>query len=144
MNSPVDTPQLRRQAMFGGIARSILVMLAMSTTVYSLKLDTYRKWWMSCPLRSVNLLDSCLGIEGETLNGNLEQRLLLFDLQSTHSLQSGKKVGITISPSVTSSTSSPMLSTTLQHINFGFQKYQLSPKYNKKHNSLILIWCGVL
>lgn len=41
---PVDTPQLKRHALFGGILGSIFVMLAISTTVYSLKLETNRKW----------------------------------------------------------------------------------------------------
>uniref|UniRef100_A0A2P2KN24 Uncharacterized protein n=1 Tax=Rhizophora mucronata TaxID=61149 RepID=A0A2P2KN24_RHIMU len=84
----------------------------MSTTVYSEKLDTKRKWCITSPLRSLNLLVSSLGIQGETLKGSFEQRLLFFDKQSSQSLQSAIKVGITISPSFSSSASSPTLSTT--------------------------------
>lgn len=113
---PVDTPQLRRHALFGGIAGSTFTTLAISTTVYWLKLETDRKWYKVFPLRSVNLLVSYLGIQGETLKGNLEHRLLFFDLQSAHSAQSGRKYGITVSPSATSFTSSPTLSTILQNL----------------------------
>ena len=113
---PVDTPQLSRHALLGGIAGSILVRWAMSTTVYSLKLDTNKKWCMISPFKSVNLEVACLGIQGDTSKGNFEQRLLLLDLQSIHSPQSGKKIGTTTSPFVTSVTSSPKLSTTLDHI----------------------------
>ena len=116
---PVDTPQLRRHALFGGIEGSIFVTWATSTTVYSLKLETNRKWYKTSPLRSVNLLVSCLGIHGDTLKGSFEHRLLFFDLQSTQSPQSGMNVGMTVSPTLTSSTSSPTLSTTLQHIKSG-------------------------
>lgn len=116
---PVDTPQLRRHALFGAIEGSIFFTWAMSTTVYSLKLETDRKWYKTSPLRSVNLLVSYLGIHGDTLKGSFEHWLLFFDLQSTHSPQSDMNVGMTVSPSVTSSTSSPTLSTTLQHIKRG-------------------------
>lgn len=115
--SPVETPQLRRHALFGGTAGSTFTRWAMSTTVNSLKLDTYRKWYSVSPLRSVNLLVSSLCIQGETLNGKFEHWLLFLDLQSAHAPQSAMKLAMTISPSVTSSTSSPMLSTTLQGCN---------------------------
>lgn len=111
---PVETPQLRRHALLGGTAGSIFTTWAMSTTVYSLKLDTYMKWYNVSPLRSVNLLVLSLCVQGETSKGSLEHRLLLVDLQSTHSPQSGIKIGMTVSPSVTPSTSSPMLSTILK------------------------------
>jgi hypothetical protein len=112
----VEIPQLRRQALSGGICGSIFVILAMSTTVYSLKLETNMKWYMISPFRSVNLVLSCLGIQGDTLNGKLVQQLLLVDLQSIHSPQSGRKIGITVSPFATSVTSFPTLSTTLCHM----------------------------
>nr|GMD40265.1 hypothetical protein C4D60_Mb07t17560 [Ipomoea batatas] len=109
----LDTPQLRRQARLGGMLGSIFVRLAMSITVYSLKLDTNRKWCKASPLRSVNRLVSSLCRRGEALNGNFVQRLLFLDLQSKHSVQSGKNIGTTESPSLKSSTSSPTLSTIL-------------------------------
>lgn len=116
---PVETPQLRRQARLGEIEESILTTFATSTTVYSLKLETFKKWKRVLPLMSVNLLEfSYLGIHGDTLKGNLLQRLLLCDLQSTQSPQSGMNVGSTVSPSTTSVTFSPTLSTTLfVHVN---------------------------
>lgn len=115
----METPQLRRQARLGGTEESILTMFATSSTVYSLKLETFKKWKRVWPLRSVNLLESSyLGIHGDTLKGNLLQRLLLCDLQSTQSPQSDMNVGSTVSPSTTSVTFSPTLSTTLLiHIN---------------------------
>lgn len=100
----------------GGIDESILSRFAMSTTVYSLKLEIHMKWFIISPFRSVNLEESCLSILGEILKGNFEQRLLFFDLQSIHSSQSGMKIGTTMSPFVTSVTSSPTLSTTLHHM----------------------------
>lgn len=112
---PVDTPQLRRHALFGGTAGSTFTTWAMSTTVYSVKLETDRKWCIVSPLRSLNLLVWYLGIQGETLKGNIEHRLLFFDLQSAHSIQSARKCGMTMSPSATSITFSPTLSTILQH-----------------------------
>ena len=110
-----------RHALLGGIAGSILIRWAMSTTVYSLKLETDKKWCMISPFKSVNLEVAYLGIQGDTSNGNFEQRLLLLDLQSIHSPQSGKKIGTTTSPFVTSVTSSPTLSTTLDHIKMGLE-----------------------
>ncbi|KAJ0545724.1 hypothetical protein HanIR_Chr08g0352941 [Helianthus annuus] len=85
----------------------------MSTTVYSLKLDTLKKWYKVSPLMSVNLLVSSLFIQGEGLKGNFVHRLLFSDKQSVHSPQSAKKIGITVSPSTTSFTPSPTLSTIL-------------------------------
>lgn len=110
---PVETPQLRRQALFGGIVGSIFVTLATSSTVYSLKLDIQRKWYKLSPLRSVNLLVPSLGIHWEIWKGNFEHMLLFFDLQSIHSSQSGKNTGITMSPVDSPWTPSPTLSTTL-------------------------------
>lgn len=110
----METPQLRRQARLGGIEESILTTLATSRTVYSLKLETFKKWNRVLPFRSVNLLEfSYLGIHGETLKGKLLHKLLFGDLQSTQSPQSGINVGSTVSPSTTSVTFSPTLSTTL-------------------------------
>lgn len=110
---PVEAPQARRQALLGGIAGSIFITLARWTTVYSAKLDTNMKWCKVSPLRSLNLLvPSC--IQGSILNGNLVHRLLFLDLQSVHSAHSDMKIGITMSPSTTSATPSPTLSTTLQ------------------------------
>lgn len=111
---PVDTPQLKRHALLGGISGSIFVTLTTSTTVYSEKLDIYRKWCKVSPSALVNLLVSSLCSIEEGWNGNFEQRLLFLDLQSTQSIQSGKKIGTTESPSFNSSTSSPTLSTTLK------------------------------
>lgn len=117
---PVETPQPRRHALSGGTVWSIFVTWATSTTVYSDKLETNRKWNKGCPVRSVNLLVSCLGIQVESLKGNFEHRLLFDDRQSAQSPQSDKKVGMTASPSLTSSTFSPTLSTTLQTDNLTF------------------------
>lgn len=119
---PVDTPQLKRHARLGGISGSIFVTLVMSTTVYSEKLDIYRKWCKVSPSTVVNLLVSSLCSNGDTSNGNLEQRLLFSDLQSTHSLQSDKNIGTTESPSFNSSTSSPTLSTILKFSKNWYQK----------------------
>ena len=105
--------------MLGGIAASILVRWAMSTTVYSLKLETNMKCSMVSPFKFLNLDVPSLGIPGANSKGNFEQRLLLLDLQSIHSPQSGKKIGTTTSPFVTSVTSSPTLSTTLDHVKIG-------------------------
>jgi len=113
---PVDTPQLSRLAMLGGIAGSILVSWVMSTTVYSVKLETNMKWSMISPFKFLNLDVPSLGIPGENSKGNFEQRLLLLDLQSIHSPHSDKKTGTTTSPFLTSVTPSPTLSTTLDHV----------------------------
>ena len=92
---PVETPQLRRQARLGGIAESTLVIWAMSTTVYWLKLETCKQWYKVSPFKSVNRLVPSLGMQGEGLNGNVEHRLLFFDLQSLQSPQFAKNTGIT-------------------------------------------------
>jgi len=117
---PVDTPQPSMHALLGGIAGSILVRWAMSTTVYSLKLETDMKCCIISPFEFLNLDVPSLGIQGENSKGNFEQRLLLLDLQSIHSPQSAKKIGTTTSPFVTSVTSSPTLSTTLDHVKIGW------------------------
>lgn len=113
---PVDTPQLRRQALLGGMRFGwSLMRWATSTTVYSEKLETNMKWCKMSPLRSVNLVVPHRGIPRDRLKGSLEQRLLFSDMQSLHSPHSATNVGITISPCFTSFTSSPTLSTSLQH-----------------------------
>lgn len=109
---PADTPPLRRQAFSGGMSESIFTMLLMSTTVYSLKLETLRKLYTVFPLESVILLVPSL-IPGWTCVGNLQHMLLFSDSQSMHSPQLGRNTGTTKSPSLTSSTFSPTLSTTL-------------------------------
>lgn len=110
---PVETPHPRRHALSGGISGSIFIRLAMSTTVYSLKLEINKKWYMISPFWPVNLVVPSRGIQGDTLKGKLVHRLLLVDLQSMHSPHSGRITGITTSPFVTSVTSFPTLSTTL-------------------------------
>jgi len=99
--------------MLGGTGASILISWVMSTTVYSLKLETNMKCCMISPFKVLNLDVPSLGIPVEKSKGKFEQRLLVLDLQSIHSPHSDKKVGITKSPFVNSVTSSPTLSTTL-------------------------------
>ena len=88
-----------------------------STTVYSVKLETHKKWCNTSPFISLNLLVPSLGMSGESLFPNTEQLLLFSDSQSLHSPQFGRNTGNTISPSTNSSTCSPTLSTTLTNEN---------------------------
>lgn len=111
---PVETPQLSKQALSRGRSWLILTTLATSTTVYCAKLDTLKKWCTTSPFMSLNLLLWSLGMLREyLLYLNTEQLLLFLDLQSLHSLQFGRNTGTTMSPSFTSSTFSPALSTIL-------------------------------
>jgi hypothetical protein len=84
-----------------------------STTVYSEKLLTPNKWCTTSPFMSLNLLVPSLGMPYWNLLPNLLQLLLFVLLQSLHSPQFGRNTGTTNSPSFTSSTCSPTLSTTL-------------------------------
>lgn len=110
---PVEIPQLSKQALSTGSCGLILTTWATSTTVYSEKLETYKKWCTTSPFMSLNLLLPSLGISIGNFLLNTEQALLFLDWQSLHSLQLGKNTGTTLSPSFTSSTCSPTLSTTL-------------------------------
>ena len=112
-HKPVEAPQLSRQASAGGMAGLTLTTWFTSTTVYSVKLDTPRKWWSGRPWPSLNRVVPSRGIPGRTANGYLEHMLLRADLQSTHSLHCSRNVGTTASPAANSSTCSPTLSTTL-------------------------------
>ena len=110
---PVDTPQLSKQALSRGKWGLILTRCVTSTTVYWVKLETPKKWCTISPFMSLNLLLWSLGMSTLTFFLNTEQLLPFLDLQSLHSSQFGINTGTTISPSFTSSTCSPTLSTFL-------------------------------
>ncbi|THU60896.1 hypothetical protein C4D60_Mb07t17560 [Musa balbisiana] len=110
----IMTPQLRRQAFSGGMAAATLTTRVTSTTVYSLKLETLRKCCTGAPEASVNREVPSRGITPSwSPSGTPEHTLLRTDRQSTQSPQCARKHDSTMSPTLTSSTCSPTLSTTL-------------------------------
>lgn len=144
---PVEIPQLSKQALSMGRSGVIFTTLATSITVYSEKLETYTKWCRTSPFKSLNLLVLSLGMTWINLLSHSEQLLLFFDLQSLHSPQFDKNTGTTLSPSFTSSTCSPTLSTTLHSYAHTKQKhdhvmYTHVPcqRCNKFTNELWTIW----
>lgn len=124
---PVGMPQAKRQILSKGADGLTLATQPASTTVYSLKLDTLRKWWMGCPRIENRLVRSPSIVPRPGSTFNLAHRLVLSDLHCLHSPHSPVKRGITWSPSLTSVTPSPTLSTTLH-----------SPSSNNTHHSLLI------
>ena len=110
----METPQLSKAAFWTGISGEIFTRCAISTTVYSEKLETKRKWWISSPIESLNLeaIPYRLVFDIESL-AYLAHQLLFEDLQSLHSSQLGWNTGNTTSPCLNPSTCSPTLSTKL-------------------------------
>ncbi|WVZ55769.1 hypothetical protein U9M48_006391 [Paspalum notatum var. saurae] len=113
--SPVLPPQLRRQASLGGTAGSILTTWFMSTTVYSLKLDTARRSCSGFPCASQNRVVPSRRIPGPMMNGTEAHMLFCCsdDVQLPQLSHCPRNVGTTESPAAKPSTSFPTLSTTL-------------------------------
>lgn len=113
---PVETPQLSKTALSTGISGEILTRWAISTMVYSEKLETKKKWWISSPIESLNLEAIPYRRVFDTRSSaNLVHQLPFEDLQSLHSSQWGWNTGNTTSPCLNPSTCSPMLSTKLDY-----------------------------
>jgi hypothetical protein len=82
---------------------------------------------------SLNLLVPSLGMPYWNLLPNLLQLLLFVLLQSLHSPQFGRNTGTTNSPSFTSSTCSPTLSTTLAWDKVQIRKITINISINKNN-----------
>lgn len=128
-------PQLSRAALSTGISDEILTRCAISTTVYSEKLETKIKWWISCPEESLNLEAIPYRLVfGKKSSANLAHQLLFEDLQSLHSSHWGWNTGKTMSPCLNLSTFSPMLSTTLDYTNPMKKKKKFTQILEKEWN----------
>ena len=110
---PVDIPQLRRHAGFGGTEGSIFVTWAMAWDIWKMISNLPFEVSESAGLISWH---PCKEISWKGVL-NISCSFLICNLHILHNLRR-KKGWYIVSPSVTSSTSSPTLSTTLQHIKF--------------------------
>lgn len=125
---PVDIPQLSTQTLSRGAAGLILATQPTWTTVYSLKVEVPRKWWMGFPLIENLVFPSASIWPLSVLILRRSHMLLSSDLQWRHSLHSPVNTGRTRSPGWRSVTPGPTLSTIL------------SPSKEKQTNHYILVW----
>lgn len=87
---------------------------AESTTVYSEKVEVFKKWKMGFPLTVENLVVPSPSITFFVASTpNLSHKLVFSHLHIEHSPHSPLNIGTTMSPSSTSLTPSPTLSTIL-------------------------------